>query len=221
MASFTCPFCGCSTSLGRENHRTTHVSFDKLGGLQLDHAKPYLEIQIIRCPNEECQKETVLAHGKNGYIENMNIPIYPRAVFKHFPNFVPPAIRQDYEEACLIQTLSPKAAATLARRCLQGMIHDYWGIAEKNLNAEITALKDMVPTAQWNAIDAVRKIGNIGAHMENDISVIVDVDPDEASSLIRLVELLIDKWYVARHDEEELYADLAAISKHKEAERKS
>jgi len=32
----------------------------------------------------------------------------------------------------------------------------------------------------WEAIDAVRKLGNIGAHMEKDINVIVDVDPEEA-----------------------------------------
>lgn len=36
----------------------------------------------------------------------------------------------------------------------------------------------------------VREIGNIGAHMEADINVIIDVDPDEAQILIDLVELL-------------------------------
>jgi hypothetical protein len=48
------------------------------------------------------------------------------------------------------------------------------------------------------AIDIVRKIGNIGAHMEADINVIVDVDPDEAQTLIDLVETLFSDWYVAR-----------------------
>jgi hypothetical protein len=40
------------------------------------------------------------------------------------------------------------------------------------------------------AIDIVRNIGNIGAHMEADINVIVDVDPDEAQTLIELIETL-------------------------------
>jgi hypothetical protein len=31
-----------------------------------------------------------------------------------------------------------------------------------------------------DAIDHVRKIGNIGAHMEADINVIVEVEPKEA-----------------------------------------
>ena len=41
-----------------------------------------------------------------------------------------------------------------------------------------------------DAIDAVRKIGNIGAHMERDINLIVDIDPNEAAILIGLIELL-------------------------------
>ncbi|WP_372445280.1 hypothetical protein [Clostridium estertheticum] len=36
----------------------------------------------------------------------------------------------------------------------------------------------------WEAIDAVRTIGNIGAHMEKDINQIVDVESSEAALLI-------------------------------------
>jgi hypothetical protein len=39
-----------------------------------------------------------------------------------------------------------------------------------------------------DATEAVRKLGNIGAHMEKDINVTVDVDPNEASLLTGLVE---------------------------------
>ena len=35
--------------------------------------------------------------------------------------------------------------------------------------------------------------------MQVDVNVIVDVDPDEASKLIWLVEFLIDDWYVVPH----------------------
>jgi len=38
------------------------------------------------------------------------------------------------------------------------------------------------------AIDQVCRIGNIGARLEADINVIVDVDPDEALVLIELAE---------------------------------
>jgi hypothetical protein len=50
----------------------------------------------------------------------------------------------------------------------------------------------------WEGIDAVRNVGNIGAHMEKDIDLIVGVEPDEAKLLIGLIETLIDDWYVAR-----------------------
>lgn len=76
-----------------------------------------------------------------------------------FPDYVPLAIRQDYEEACAIRDLSPKASATLSRRCLQGLIRDYWKIVKSRLVDEINALEDKVDPDTWAAIDAVRKIG--------------------------------------------------------------
>ena len=45
--------------------------------------------------------------------------------------------------------LSAKAAATLARRCLQGMIRDYWDIAKISLKQEIDAIKDKVDPLTW------------------------------------------------------------------------
>jgi len=57
----------------------------------------------------------------------------------------------------------------------------------------------------------VRQIGNTGAHMEADINVIVDVEPDEAQLLIELVELLFVEWYVARESGGDRLAKLKAI----------
>ena len=101
------------------------------------------------------------------------------------------------------------------------MLHDFWNIHEKNLNAEITTLKNKVPTSQWNAIDGLRKIGNIGAHMEQDVNSIIEVDASEAQKLNRLIELLIEKWYISRHDEEALYAEICAVSEEKQNQRKN
>ena len=91
---------------------------------------------------------------------------------KVFPDYVPAAIRADYLEACLVRDLSPKASATLSRRCLQGMIRDFWGIKKARLIDEIEALKDKTDELTWEAIDSVRSIGNIGAHMQKDIDLI-------------------------------------------------
>ena len=99
------------------------------------------------------------------------------------------------------------------------MIHDFWDIHEKNLNAELSSLRDKVTPLQWNAIDGLRKIGNIGAHMEKDIDCIVDVDPDEAQKLLTLIAFLIEKWYITRHDEEVLLHEIKEMAAQKEEER--
>ena len=111
----------------------------------------------------------------------------------------------------MILEQSPKAAATLLRRCLQTMIRDFWGIQDKkNLAQEIDAIKEMITPSQRKAIDGLRQIGNIGAHMEKDVNLIIEVEPEEAKKLQKLIELLLDKWYVARHDEELLYEDITS-----------
>lgn len=214
MAGFQCPFCGEIMSIHRNTHARWRINFDS-PNLSYPNPLPYLKLEIYKCPNDDCRKESVFVDGVNGYIGDASVDIYPQCIYEIFPEYVPAAIRSDYEEACAIVKRSPKAAATLARRCLQGMIHDFWDIHEKNLNAEITQLKGKVSPSQWKAIDAVRSVGNIGAHMEHDVNKIIDVDPDEAGKLIRLIEHLIEKWYIDRHDEEELYAELAGISQAK------
>jgi hypothetical protein len=80
------------------------------------------------------------------------------------------------------------------------MIHDFWKVATGNLGKEIELIKDKVDPETFGAIDAVRSIGNIGAHMEKDINLILDVEPHEAESLISLIETLITEWYVARYE---------------------
>ncbi|MGB5137647.1 MAG: DUF4145 domain-containing protein, partial [Candidatus Zixiibacteriota bacterium] len=76
------------------------------------------------------------------------------------------------------------------------MIRDSWGVTKSRLVDEIDTLRDKVDVVSWNAIDAVRNLGNIGAHMERDINVVVDVDPNEAALLIDLIETLLTEWYV-------------------------
>jgi len=132
----------------------------------------------------------------------------PQSKVKAFPSYVPKAIVEDYTEACLIRDLSPKASATLARRCLQGIIRDFWGVKPGRLVDEIAAIQGKVDPLTWSAIETVRQVGNIGAHMEKDINLIVDVEVNEAELLIGLIAALITDWYIARANKE---AHLQAI----------
>ena len=215
MASFICPFCNSSVPDLSDTHRTIKCYFNSC----VPHivVKEPVELSIFNidmyhCP--QCNNVSFIANGKQS-LEGINIPLYPNSLAKKFPEFVPKFIREDYEESYSILNLSPKASATLARRCLQSMIRDFWSIKKSRLIDEINELKGKIPNSQWLAIDSLRKIGNIGAHMEKDVNVIVDVEHDEAQKLLKLIELLIDKWYVARHDEEELLSDIISINKDK------
>ena len=92
-------------------------------------------------------------------------------------------------------------------------------LVERRLKDEVDALEEKVDPQTWDAIDSVRKIGNVGAHMEADINVIVDVDPDEATLLISLIETLLADWYISRHNREERMFKIKAISEEKQRER--
>ena len=221
MASHTCPFCYQIMSISPETKRTYNPSFAFEDSLYLNIPTPKDAIQIsfFRCPN--CEKTSIYLTGLGKDVKDISLPVYPQSLAKQFPDYVPLQIRQDYEEAYSIASLSPKSSATLSRRCLQGMIADFWGIRENKLAASITKLQDKVPAKQWKAIDAVRSLGNIGAHMEKDINLIIDIDQGEALVLLRLIEVLIEHWYINRHTEEELYSEIAEIAEDKENQRHS
>ena len=70
------------------------------------------------------------------------------------------------------------------------------------------------------AIEGVRTVGNIGAHMEKDIDLIIDVVPEEAGLLIGLVEMLVDEWYIARRTREQRLQGIVDMAQSKQDERK-
>jgi len=145
----------------------------------------------------------------------------PRSTSKPFPDYIPKAVLDDYKEACLIVNDSPKASATLSRRCLRGIIRDFWKISKSRLVDEVKELKSKVDPNTWLAIDGVRTVGNIGAHMESDINLIVDVDPEEAKTLIGLIEFLLKDWYVARHNREAQMQEVIDLAKSKTDAKKT
>ena len=221
--SFACPYCWSLVAISKETHRCDHITtFNKvpnqfssppsIASPSLVHDTIFFDIYF--CKN--CNKETIIASADSPNFGTFTIPFIPQSFAKKLPEYIPAEIRSDYDEAHAIARLSPKAAATLARRCLQGMIHDFWHIHEKNLNAEITKLKNHISQKQWEAIDTVRKVGNIGAHMDAPSSQIITVETDEVLVLLKLIEALISEWYIHRHDEEQLLSSVIQIGQKKE-----
>lgn len=207
-----CPFCNSSIPQTPETYRELECYFNVDRAHYVDDTTPnssIINLNLLYCPT--CKEVSINAIGRH-HLSGLSVPIYPKSLAKNFPDYVPLSIRNDYEEAYSIVGLSPKASATLSRRCLQGMIRDFWNIRKNRLVDEIDELKSYIPASQWNAITALRKVGNIGAHMEKDVNTIVDVEPNEAEKLLKLIELLIDKWYISRHDEEELLSNITTIA---------
>lgn len=225
--SWKCPHCDTAAFVEDDDFETT--SLELYTGDNLYH----YTLVGITCPNPSCRRASLtLKIHKIGSIGGVVFPIdnslqirsiIPSGIkdrAKTYPSYVPDSILDDYKEACAIADLSPKASATLARRCLQGMIRDFWDIESDTLNKEILAIEDKVDPMVWDAIDSVRKVGNIGAHMEKDINVIVDVNSEEANLLIEVIEMLLDDWYVARHEKQEKLKRIKDVASAKSAARK-
>lgn len=230
VKDFTCLHCGKPTTIteGDQCFNWDHFLINKPSAGDVG-----LGIYAVTCPNPACKQlslRIVLAEGKKdastrftwtGLKNIKEWQLLPESNAKILPDYIPRPITADYYEACRIRDLSPKASATLARRCLQGMIRDFWKITKDRLKDEIDALEGQVDPLVWAGIDAVRSVGNIGAHMEKDISVMTEVEADEAQLLIGLIERLIDDWYVDRHNKQNHLEQLRKMAAVKDQQRKS
>ena len=209
--NWTCPYCNGGATITASNYSQRMHYFD--------NARLCLKTSVIICPNDECQEYTI-----EGVLSGANEQTWllrPNSLAKQFPTYIPKAIIADYEEACLIKDLSPKASATLSRRCLQGAIRDFWSIKKGRLIDEINAIQDKIDPMTWEAINSVRNIGNIGAHMEKDINLIIDVEPKEAQLLINLIEFLIKDWYISKHERQKNSKEIINVANKKKEVKKS
>jgi len=225
--NWNCPYCNHASTITYLNH-STNSHFFEMGNKDGDLG---FWSSVIVCPNDECKEYTIEANLYNVIMmpNSQKAPfgaplihwqLRPQSQAKPFPLYIPQQILDDYREACLIKDLSAKASATLSRRCLQGVIRDFWRITKNRLIDEINELKGHIDHPTWEAIDAVRSIGNIGAHMEKDINLILEVEPTEAELLIGLIEILLKDWYIARHDREQHLQNIVNVAQAKQQAKK-
>ena len=236
--NWTCPFCNRAQAVTREQRYSSEIS---LPHSQSVYGETIFEIKSIRCANNECKEIQLIVElykaitkpfKNNNSIKGDLIQFWcllPESLAKPQPDYIPEQIVKDYTEACKIRDLSPKASATLARRCIQGIIRDFCEIRGKNLYSEIEELDKKVKEGKApkhvledtvDALHSVRRIGNIAAHMEKDVNLIINVKPEEAQKLIWLIELLFREWYVYRHVRAQSLQQLHATDDKKQEERK-
>lgn len=234
--NWRCPYCNhpqtvTDSSYAEQNYFLSHDR-NMLG-------KFCIAVAAIYCSNPDCLEVTISArltrfkylHGNIEYLTEgiINWSLRPESSARPQPDYIPKQIRENYYQACRIRDLSPWASATMSRRCLQGMIRDFCGVTKPTLAGAIDRLDELIAKGKVppgvhadtvDAIDAVRKVGNIGAHMEKDVDLIVEVEPSEAQALTGLIELLLDDWYVAKNAREEKIARVTAIGNDKDQIRK-
>jgi hypothetical protein len=101
------------------------------------------------------------------------------------------------------------------------MIRDFWGISKENLKQEINAVASSpgVSKEVTKALHDIRELGNIGAHPEKDINVIVDIEPGEVDLMIGVIEMLFESWYEARATQARLLGDIEAMAAKKREQR--
>ena len=165
-------------------------------------------VYTMNCPNTECGKKIVdLASGQQSQHTASLVKINWRQTVRPFASSRPPVPKEveimfasDYNEACLILTLSPKASAALSRRCLQNILREKAGVKKGDLANEIQQIIDSnsLPSHLSESVDAVRNIGNFAAHPLKSTATgeIVDVEVGEAEWLLDVIEALFDFYFV-------------------------
>lgn len=116
------------------------------------------------------------------------------------PSEVPPEFADDYAEACLVLSDSPKASAALSRRCLQHVLREKAGVKHSDLAKEIQEVLDSghLPSHLAESLDAIRNTGNFAAHPVKSKSTgeVVPVEPGEAEWNLEVLEALFDFYFV-------------------------
>ena len=64
-------------------------------------------------------------------------------------------------------------------------------------------------------------MANIGAHMEKEVNLIIDVEPDEAKKLIKFIENLIGLTYIEKYNHKQLLKKINTISTEKTRKRQN
>jgi uncharacterized protein DUF4145 len=115
------------------------------------------------------------------------------------PTTVPAVIAQEYREACAILEPSPRASAAMSRRCLQSLLTLTGRATNHDLSKAIDELVERaeLPAILSKELDAVREIGNFGAHPRKSLATgeVLDVEPGEAEWNITVLEHLFDFYY--------------------------
>ncbi len=219
-----CPFCSTDQTVTDKGRQASFADLT----IENANGPRRLVVKFVVCPNPACREFSLTASlhtleisGNRSYTGKhiKTWALIPPSRARSFRVVLPPEILEDYQEACLTLDASPKVSAALARRCLSGMLRDFWRVQPGRLGDEFRQIKGNADPLTWEAIESVRKSGMVGARMDNDSSEIPDAEPGEAKMLIGLIETLIQDWYVGREERRKRLEEIKQIAGESVAEK--
>lgn len=198
-----CPYCGIEVypDFTRKSITSKHINND----FSISEIEEYM-IEHMFCPS--CEKIiikldiTTIINGAVSDYSSETILLYPKS--SNRPpcpvEVIDEGIVDDYNEACKVLDISPKASAALSRRCLQHLLRLKANTKQNDLSKQILEVIDSgkLPSHLSECIDAVRNIGNFAAHPIKDKSTgeILPVEVGEAEWNLDVLEQLFDFYYV-------------------------
>ena len=176
-----------------------HPSFDMCSFPKGPIGGFYWTFEHMECPS--CHQAIITLAGFGGTSKTVpKFLVFPKGAMRpNAPPEVPQALQSDYNEACAVLPISPKASAALSRRCLQGLLTAQQFHHHLLAQAIELALKsNTLPRGVADNLDAIRHIGNFAAHPQKDSSTgeIIEVEPEEAEWNLDVLEALFDHYYV-------------------------
>lgn len=165
-------------------------------------------VQAAICPSPGCRLPVVdlvwlRPDTKHGTTVERFERIFPSTSSRASPHQdVPSSIREVYLEAALVESKSARAAAALARRCLQAALWEK-GFTAKNLNEEILAAEKgaAISSVLRQKLEIVRHVGNYAAHpLADGVGGLLTVEPGEVDALFDALDELFDEFFVKPAD---------------------
>jgi hypothetical protein len=205
-----CPHCLVEVN---ESFKEIHLGADCITDVWDDNEPQWgWNALVMNCPNEKCGKIIIDLACYDwscpiGYDQNYEIvyglverkPAHP-ITRPYAPAEVDRKFADDYNEACLVLSLSPKASAALSRRCLQNLLRDKACVKKPNLSQGIDEVIRIggLPSYLSENLDAIRVVGNFAAHPMKSTSTgeIIDVEADEAELCLDVLKGLFDHYFV-------------------------
>jgi len=185
-----CPHCRVAVYFATPNI----TSHQKSPYFETESGGDRIFVYSSECPN--CKKPIVTAEIESGEKVHYRL-VHPLNVVRTVPPEAPKEIQEDFLEAAAVLPISEKASAALSRRCLQNLLRER-GYSKRDLDKQIDDALEDLPTKIGENLDAIRNIGNFAAHpiKHQSTGLIVDVEPEEASWTLDVLEELFEYYYV-------------------------